>query len=220
MRRLSHFFLPLAVPPLRSLALKAGWRLQAAAWLLGLGLLPLHAAEPAPAAPAAVTPVPALSAPTPAAAPTASAHSLAPAALLRQAKGVVQESLHVGADWLVGAKSEPLVLEQGTASYLANMLHGRKTASGERYDMNELTAAHKTLPFGTRVIVRSLQTGREVAVRIVDRGPHLKNRIIDLSHAAAAALGIKGHGISEVQIVQQTSAKPAPGEPARASGLQ
>ncbi|WP_442763437.1 septal ring lytic transglycosylase RlpA family protein [Malikia spinosa] len=216
MRRLSHFFLPLAVPPLRSLALKAGWRLQAAAWLLGLGLLPLHAAEPVPAAPASVTPVPALAA---TAAPV-SPHSLAPAALLRQAKGVVQDSLHVGADWLVGAKSEPLVLEQGTASYLANMLHGRKTASGERYDMNELTAAHKTLPFGTRVIVRSLQTGREVAVRIVDRGPHLKNRIIDLSHAAAAALGIKGHGISEVQIVQQTSAKPAPGEPARASGLQ
>ena len=217
MRRLSHFFLPLAVPPLRPLALKAGWRLQAAACLLGLGLLPLHAAEPVPAAPASATPVPALAAP---AAPTASPHSLAPAALLRQAKGVVQDSLHVGADWLVGAKSEPLVLEQGTASYLANMLHGRKTASGERYDMNELTAAHKTLPFGTRVIVRSLQTGREVAVRIVDRGPHLKNRIIDLSHAAAAALGIKGHGISEVQIVQQTSAKPAPGEPARASGLQ
>jgi rare lipoprotein A len=206
----------LAVPPLRSLALKAGWRLQAAAWLLGLGLLPLHAAEPVQAAPASVTPVPALAA---TAAPV-SPHSLAPAALLRQAKGVVQDSLHVGADWLVGAKSEPLVLEQGTASYLANMLHGRKTASGERYDMNELTAAHKTLPFGTRVIVRSLQTGREVAVRIVDRGPHLKNRIIDLSHAAAAALGIKGHGISEVQIVQQTSAKPAPGEPARASGLQ
>lgn len=217
MRRLSHFFLPLAVPPLRPLALKAGWRLQAAACLLGLGLLPLHAAEPVPAAPASATPVPALAAP---AAPTASPHSLAPAALLRQAKGVVQDSLHVGADWLVGAKSEPLVLEQGTASYLANMLHGRKTASGERYDMNELTAAHKTLPFGTRVIVRSLQTGREVAVRIVDRGPHLKNRIIDLSHAAAAALGIKGHGISEVQIVQQTPAKPAPGEPARASGLQ
>jgi len=147
------------------------------------------------------------------AAPTASAHhGLAPAELLRQAKGVVQDSLHAGADWLAGAKSEPLVLEQGTASFLANMLHGRKTASGERYDMNELTAAHKTLPFGTRVIVRSLQTGREVAVRIVDRGPHLKNRIIDLSHAAAAALGIKGHGISEVQIVQQMPARPAAGE--------
>lgn len=141
----------------------------------------------------------------------APAHSLAPAELLRQAKGVVQDSLHVGVDWLAGGKSEPLVIEQGTASFLANMLHGRKTASGERYDMNELTAAHKTLPFGTRVIVRSLQTGREVAVRIVDRGPHLKSRIIDLSHAAAAALGIKGHGISEVQLVQQMPAKPAPG---------
>ena len=209
MRRLSHFFLPLVGRPLRPLARKAGWRLQAAACLLGLGLLPLHAAEPVAAAAASATP-----------APTASSHSLAPAALLRQAKGVVQDSLHVGVDWLAGGKSEPLVLEQGTASYLANMLHGRKTASGERYDMNELTAAHKTLPFGTRVIVRSLQTGREVAVRIVDRGPHLKDRIIDLSHAAAAALGIKGHGISEVQIVQQTPVKPAPGEPARASGLQ
>lgn len=217
MRRLSHFFLPLAGPLLRPLARKTGWRLQAAACLLGLGLLPLHAAEIAPAAPASATPVPALTAP---AASTASPHSLAPAELLRQAKGVVQDSLHMGADWLVGAKSEPLVLEQGTASYLANMLHGRKTASGERYDMNELTAAHKTLPFGTRVIVRSLQTGREVAVRIVDRGPHLKDRIIDLSHAAAAALGIKGHGLSEVQIVQQTPARPAPGEPTRAPGLQ
>lgn len=206
MRRLSHFFLPLADRLMGPLAGKAGWRLQAAACLLGLGL-PLHAAETVPAAP-----VPTLTAPA--------HHSLAPAELLRQAKGAVQDSLHVGVDWLAGAKSEPLVLEQGTASYLANMLHGRKTASGERYDMNELTAAHKTLPFGTRVIVRSLQTGREVAVRIVDRGPHLKNRIIDLSHAAAAALGIKGHGIAEVQIVQQTPVKLTPGEPVRASGLQ
>ena len=143
-------------------------------------------------------------------APAVLAHpGLVPVELLRQAKGMVQDSLHAGADWLAGAKSEPLVLEQGTASFLANMLHGRKTASGERYDMNELTAAHKTLPFGTRVIVRSLQTGREVAVRIVDRGPHLKNRIIDLSHAAAAALGIKGLGLSEVQIVQQVPGSPA-----------
>ncbi len=206
MHRLSHFPLPLAERRLRSSSAAAGWRLSAAAWLL-LGLAPLHAAEPIPATPA--TPLPAVTA-----APAASVHpGLAPAELLRQAKGVVKDSLHAGADWLAGAKSEPLVLEQGTASFLANMLHGRKTASGERYDMNELTAAHKTLPFGTRVIVRSLQTGREVAVRIVDRGPHLKDRIIDLSHAAAAALGIKSLGISEVQIVQQMPARPAPGEP-------
>ncbi len=204
MRRLSHFFLPLALRTMRPLAV---------AGVLVLGLAPLYAAETAPAAVApAVTAAPA---------PAASAsHPLAPAELLRQAKGVVQDSLHVGADWLVGARSEPLVLEQGTASYLANMLHGRKTASGERYDMNELTAAHKTLPFGTRVIVRSLQTGREVAVRIVDRGPYLKNRIIDLSHAAAAALGIKRLGISEVQLVQQTPVQPETGEPARLPGRQ
>ena len=95
------------------------------------------------------------------------------------------------------------MLEQGQASWYANRLHGRLTASGERYDKNALTAAHKTLPFGTEVLVRSLQTGREVLVRIIDRGPHLKNRIIDLSHAAAEALGIRQHGVSEVQLIEQ-----------------
>ena len=130
--------------------------------------------------------------------------------LLRQVKGAVQGTLHSGVGWLAGAKSEPLVLQQGVASFLANGLHGRKTASGERYDMNELTAAHKTLPFGTRVIVRSLQTGREVAVRITDRGPHIKSRIIDLSHAAAVALGIERHGVSEVQLVEQRTATSKP----------
>jgi rare lipoprotein A len=130
--------------------------------------------------------------------------------LLQQVKGAVQDTLHSGVGWLAGGKSEPLVLQQGGASYLANWLHGRKTASGERYDMNELTAAHKTLPFGTRVIVRSLQTGREVAVRIVDRGPHLKDRIIDLSHAAVVALGIKGDGVSQVQIVDSAAQKALP----------
>jgi rare lipoprotein A len=129
--------------------------------------------------------------------------------LLGQVKGAVQETLQGGVDWLAGGQSEPLVIEKGTASYLANALHGRRTASGERYDMNELTAAHKTLPFGTRVIVRSLQTGREVAVRITDRGPHIKSRIIDLSHAAAVALGIKSAGLSQVEIVEAQPQKPA-----------
>lgn len=124
-----------------------------------------------------------------------------PAGLLGQVRHAVQDTLQGSVGWLAGGNSEPLVLEQGSASFLANALHGRKTASGERYDMNELTAAHKTLPFGTRVIVRSLQTGREVAVRITDRGPHLKSRIIDLSHAAASALGIKSAGVSQVEIV-------------------
>lgn len=164
---------------------RVGWRavLLATALLL---CLPLHAAETA----AAASP-PAVQSPEP--------HA---PGLLGQVRDVVQGTLQGGVGWLAGGKSEPLVIEQGSASFLANALHGRRTASGERYDMNELTAAHKTLPFGTRVIVRSLQTGREVAVRIVDRGPHLKSRIIDLSHAAAAALGIKGLGVSQVEIVE------------------
>jgi rare lipoprotein A len=174
----------------------AGWR----AALLAAATLsltaPLHAAEPAAAA--AVAP------------PVAQQPDTPPHGLLDQVKGVVQGTWQGGVGWLAGGKSEPLVLEQGSASFLANALHGRKTASGERYDMNELTAAHKTLPFGTRVIVRSLQTGREVAVRITDRGPHLKSRIIDLSHAAASALGIKSAGVSQVQIVEPETSKPVP----------
>ena len=163
---------------------RVGWRwsLLAAALLLSW---PLHAAETAaPESPVLPSPEP---------------HATG---LLGQVRDVVQGTLQGGVGWLAGGRSEPLVIEQGSASFLANALHGRRTASGERYDMNELTAAHKTLPFGTRVIVRSLQTGREVAVRIVDRGPHLKSRIIDLSHAAAAALGIKGLGVSQVEIVE------------------
>jgi rare lipoprotein A len=186
------------------------------ALLLACGLAPLHATEPVPSA--RPTPMVPLSAAHAADAPAPSDETSPPTPptppthpdLLRQVKGAVQETLHSSVGWLAGGKSEPLVLQQGVASYLANSLHGRRTASGERYDMNELTAAHKTLPFGTRVIVRSLQTGREVAVRITDRGPHIKSRIIDLSHAAAVALGIKSHGITEVQLVEQTATeKPA-----------
>lgn len=125
-----------------------------------------------------------------------------PVAQARTFSGAVQDTLREGLGWLSHANPVPLVLEQGGASYYANRFQGRPTASGERYNKTELTAAHKTLPFGTWVVVRSLQTGREVAVRIIDRGPHLKDRIIDLSHAAAAALGIQGHGVSEVQILE------------------
>ena len=180
------------------------------ALLLACGLAPLQAAEPVlPAPPTPMVPLSAAYA-TNTPAPTDEAPPPHRADLPHQIKDAMQETLQSGVDWLAGGKSEPLVLQQGVASYLANSLHGRKTASGERYDMNELTAAHKTLPFGTRVIVRSLQTGREVAVRITDRGPHIKSRIIDLSHAAAVALGIKSHGITEVQLVEQQTATSKP----------
>ena len=103
---------------------------------------------------------------------------------------------------LLNEAAQPVVLQQGSATFYANRFHGRRTASGERYDKNALTAAHPTLPFGTEILVRSLRTGKEVVVRIIDRGPHIKGRIIDLSRAAAEALGIHRHGVSEVQLIQ------------------
>ena len=92
------------------------------------------------------------------------------------------------------------VWERGGASWYGMQFHMRKTASGERFDMGALTAAHKTLPFGTRVCVRSLVNGREVLVRINDRGPFAPGRVIDLSRAAAEALGMVGLGIKQVSL--------------------
>ena len=86
--------------------------------------------------------------------------------------------------------------------------HGRRTASGERYDMNALTAAHRTLPFGTLVRVHSLVNGREVEVRITDRGPYSRNRVIDVSRAAAQELGMLGLGFKEVVLLVPESTQP------------
>jgi rare lipoprotein A len=81
-------------------------------------------------------------------------------------------------------------VQRGIASWYGHRFHGRKTASGEVYDMDALTAAHPTLPFGTVVRVQSLVNGKTVDVRINDRGPHIRKRIIDLSRGAAKALGL------------------------------
>lgn len=91
-------------------------------------------------------------------------------------------------------------LERGRASWYGGQFHGRRTASGENYDKYALTAAHKTLPFGTIVRVRSLRLGREVDVRINDRGPFAPGRVIDVSQAAAEALGLIGAGVVEVSL--------------------
>jgi len=91
-------------------------------------------------------------------------------------------------------------LERGKASWYGGQFHGRRTANGETYDKYALTAAHKTLPFGTIVRVRSLTLGREVHVRINDRGPFLPGRVIDVSQAAAQALGLTGLGVVEVSL--------------------
>lgn len=89
--------------------------------------------------------------------------------------------------------------QSGVASYYHDKFHGRKTASGERYDKSALTAAHKHLPLGTRVRVTS-EKGKSIEVTINDRGPFVKGRIIDLSRSAARALGIINKGTSRVKV--------------------
>lgn len=90
--------------------------------------------------------------------------------------------------------------EEGIASYYADALSGNPTASGEPYDKDALTAAHRTLPFGTMVRVINLDNGKQVSVRINDRGPHSKNRVIDVSGAAAKQLDLLDSGTAEVRL--------------------
>ena len=90
--------------------------------------------------------------------------------------------------------------EEGIASYYADSLDGNPTASGEPYDKNAMTAAHRTLPFGTKVEVTNLSNDKSVVVRINDRGPHTKNRIIDVSRAAAKKLDILDSGTTKVRV--------------------
>ena len=88
----------------------------------------------------------------------------------------------------------------GFASWYGGMFHGRLTANGERYDVNQLTAAHKKLPFGTRVLVTNLATKKSVVVKINDRGPFKPKRIIDLSPAAFEQIGGLGTGVMQVKL--------------------
>lgn len=98
-----------------------------------------------------------------------------------------------------GTSAAPRPFERGRASYYADSLAGRATASGEPYDPRALTAAHRTLPFGTWVeVVRP--DGRRVRVRVNDRGPFKAGRVIDLSRAAAEALGMVSAGVVEVEL--------------------
>jgi rare lipoprotein A len=90
--------------------------------------------------------------------------------------------------------------EEGIASWYGKKFHGRRTANGERYDMYGISAAHKTLPFGSVVLVRNMNNGRELKVRINDRGPFVRGRIIDLSYGAARKLDMIRDGIVPVRI--------------------
>ncbi|HEX3501376.1 MAG TPA: septal ring lytic transglycosylase RlpA family protein, partial [Stellaceae bacterium] len=98
------------------------------------------------------------------------------------------------------AAEQPSFTETGTASWYGRAHHGRITAQGERFDMNKLTAAHRTLPLNTTVRVTNVANRKMVKVRINDRGPYVKSRIIDLSARAARELGIAENGAAEVRI--------------------
>jgi rare lipoprotein A len=106
-------------------------------------------------------------------------------------------------------------VEQGYASWYGSEFHGRPTASGEPYNMYAITAAHRTLPINTYVRVLNLENGREVVVRISDRGPFAKKRIIDLSYGAARKVGLIGPGVAKVRIEALGEVRLGTGSPAR-----
>lgn len=110
-------------------------------------------------------------------------------------------------------------VERGIASWYGQKFHGRRTSSGEDYDMYAMTAAHKSLPLPTFVRVTNLRNGRQVIVKVNDRGPFLRGRIIDLSYAAAAKLGMLGEGTAPVEI-QVVTAGESPSASTMAAAAQ
>jgi rare lipoprotein A len=99
-----------------------------------------------------------------------------------------------------GRSGEPAFRQTGVASWYGPGFHGKRTASGERFDQNDLTAAHRKLPLGSEVKVTNLENGRAITVEINDRGPYVNGRVIDLSKAAARRLGIVDDGVAKVRI--------------------
>ncbi len=151
---------------------------------------PAEAPAPAPAVPRAALPAPPAPRPHPPdAVPRVSAIPQGAPNLPYEIKGELYEPL---------AEDVP-VTETGIASWYGRPFHGRRTATGEVYDMHAMTAAHKTMPLPSYAVVRNPRNKREVVVRVNDRGPFKDGRIIDLSHAAARKLGISGIGKVEVR---------------------
>lgn len=163
-------------------------------------------ADPAPSDPAAAPVAPTVPSPSPL--PDAPAAPMPvpspPAPVLPDAHPVLTPSESLSSP---PEPSPPIaqneVIERGRASWYGDRFQGKRTASGERFDKNALTAAHKTLPFGTLVRVRSVRNGREVVVRINDRGPFVKGRVIDLSQAAMKALGLSQRGVIRVELLRE-----------------
>lgn len=100
----------------------------------------------------------------------------------------------------IKGQAQQIMTIRGKASYYADKFHGRKTANGERYHVDSMTCAHLRFPFGTRLRVKHLESGKEVIVRVNDRGPYSNRYIIDLSKTAARELGILQHGHADVEL--------------------
>jgi len=113
---------------------------------------------------------------------------------------LVSLSLGLVAGKSARAHKAPALEQVGTASWYGPRFHGKKTANGEVFNQNKLTSAHRTLPLGTTVEVTNVTNGKSVEVKINDRGPYVKGRVIDLSRAAAIRLGMKDAGLARVQI--------------------
>lgn len=119
-------------------------------------------------------------------------------ALFLQACGIAR----VGTDRSTGSTSDSgRVLQSGVASWYGPNFHGKATANGETFNMNSLTAAHRTLPFNTIVQVQNMDNGRSVTVRVNDRGPYVDDRVIDLSRRAARDIDMENSGTANVQII-------------------
>lgn len=110
----------------------------------------------------------------------------------------------------IEADEQPEVIQTGEASWYGPGFHGRLTSSRERYNQDELTAAHRTLPFNTILEVVNTENNETIEVRINDRGPYARNRVIDLSRAAADEIGMIGDGVADVELVLIEAGGPLP----------
>lgn len=131
----------------------------------------------------------------------ASVTALEPSLVLPRPETAVSKPVsHEGGSTIDSELETVASVQEGVASYYASRFHGRLTASGVRYDENTLTAAHRTLPLGTRVRVTNLDNDREVVLTVNDRGPYVGKRVIDLSLEAARQLGFVERGLTKVRV--------------------
>jgi rare lipoprotein A len=166
------------------------------AWLWALLLAALAAAGCAGRRP--LSSAPPIAPPEPAAQQNSGPHPSAPS---------VQQPPTRSAPFIPG-----IYVEEGTASWYGIPFHGRRAANGEIFDMNTLVAAHRTLPFGSILRVTNLNNGKQIEVRVIDRGPFVGDRILDLARAAAAGIDMIGTGTAPVRIELLSGPSPALGE--------